>query len=91
MHITFNIRKGLILRINSGEKYFQYQAKKILKTISASITKEMDIIIWKPVHYGQFIQVFELLYKERYSELCFTLHHSQAPDVIYFSNIKTYY
>lgn len=59
----------------------------------------MDRVIWKPVHYGQFIQVFELLYKERYSELCFTLHHLQAPDVIYFSpnkNIsplpnKTYY
>lgn len=59
----------------------------------------MDRVIWKPVHYGQFIQVFELLYKERYSELCYTLHHSQAPDVKYFSpnkNIsplpnKTYY
>lgn len=51
----------------------------------------MDIIIWKPVHYGQFIQVFVLLYKERYSELCFTLHHSQAPDVIYFSHKKNIY
>lgn len=51
----------------------------------------MDRVIWKPVHYGQFIQVFVLLYKERYSELCFTLHHSQAPDVIYFSNNKNIY